>query len=67
MGVTYPPGLPQNAKSTHIFRLDSVNVDVALMCFAEAKTRLFRSGFIYLISNDFLVAGTGFEPVTFRL
>ena len=46
---------------------DSSNVDVALMCFGQAKTRLFRSGSIYLISLYFLVAGTGFEPVTFRL
>ena len=49
------------------FEGDSSNVDVALMCFAQAETRLFRSGSIYLISLVILVAGTGFEPVTFRL
>ena len=46
---------------------DSSNVDVALRCFGQAKTRLFRSGSIYLILLLDLVAGTGFEPVTFRL
>ncbi len=33
------------------------------MCFAQAKTRLFKSGPMYLISFSNLVAGTGFEPV----
>ena len=46
---------------------DSSNVEVALMCFAQVETRLFRSSSMYLICNKILVAGTGFEPVTFRL
>ena len=50
-----------------LFRVDSSNVDVALMCFGQAETRLIRSSFNYLISFSNLVAGTGFEPVTFRL
>ncbi len=50
-----------------LFHRVSLYVDVALMCFGQAKTRLFKSGSIYLISLLFLVAGTGFEPVTFRL
>jgi hypothetical protein len=49
------------------FTHDSSNVDMALTQNAQAKTRLFRSGSIYLISCNNLVAGTGFEPVTFRL
>ena len=49
------------------FKRDSSNVDMALTQNAQAKTRLFKSGSIYLILLDFLVAGTGFEPVTFRL
>ena len=47
--------------------VDSQNVDMALTWNATHKTRLFRSGSKYLISCNFLVAGTGFEPVTFRL
>ena len=31
------------------FEGDSANVEVALRCFAQAKTRLFKSGSIYLI------------------
>ena len=46
---------------------DSSNVDVALMCFANAKARLIRSGFKRLILCIILVAGVGFEPTTFRL
>ena len=53
--------------SADIFRGDSSNVDMALTQNAQAKTRLFRSGSIYLICLLDLVAGTGFEPVTFRL
>ena len=49
------------------FEGDSVNVDVALMCFGQAKTRLFGSGSIYLIYLLDLVAGAGFEPAAFRL
>ena len=49
------------------FKRDSSNVDMALTQNAQAKTRLFKSGSIYLISLLDLVAGTGFEPVTFRL
>jgi hypothetical protein len=49
------------------FTRDYSNVDMALTQNAQAKTRLFRSGSIYLISFNILVAGTGFEPVTFRL
>ena len=49
------------------FTRDSSNVDMALTQNAQAKTRLFKSGYIYLISLIILVAGTGFEPVTFRL
>ena len=58
--------IPQTQKGP-AFHRDSSNVDVALMCFGQAKTRLFRSGSKYLISCNILVAGTGFEPVTFRL
>ena len=43
------------------------NVDMALTQNAQAKTRLFRSGSIYLISLLDLVAAVGFEPTTFRL
>ena len=42
------------------FQGDSSNVDVALMCFGQAKTRLFRSGSIYLICLLDLVAGAGY-------
>ncbi len=49
------------------FQGDSSNVEVALMCFAQTKTRLFRSDSKSLLYNGILVAGTGFEPVTFRL
>ena len=49
------------------FQRDSSNVDMALTQNAQAKIRLFRSGSIYLILLLNLVAGTGFEPVTFRL
>ena len=45
----------------------SSNVDMVLTQNAQAKTRLFKSGSIYLIFNVDLVSGTGFEPVTFRL
>jgi hypothetical protein len=47
--------------------VDSQNVDMALTWNATHKTRLLKSGSIYLISFMNLVAGTGFEPVTFRL
>ncbi len=47
--------------------VDSQNVDMALTWNATHKTRLFRSGSKYLMYCNFLVAGTGFEPVTFRL
>ena len=50
-----------------LLRGDSQNVDTALTQNGQAKTRLFKSGYIYLISLVFLVAGTGFEPVTFKL
>ena len=50
-----------------LLRGDSSNVDVALMCFAQAETRLFKSGSKYLICLLVLVAGVGFEPTTFRL
>ena len=53
--------------SADIFRGDSSNVDMALTQNAQAKTRLFESGSMSLICNVVLVAGTGFEPVTFRL
>ena len=49
------------------FTRDSSNVDMALTQHAQAKPRLFKSGSIYLISLLDFVAGTGFEPVTFRL
>jgi len=49
------------------FTRDSSNVDVALTQNAQAKTRLFRSGSIYLTCLVFLVAGAGFEPAAFRL
>ena len=55
------------SKRRGFFTHDSSNVDMALTQNAEAKTRLFRSGSIYLICLVILVAGTGFEPVTFRL
>ena len=42
------------------FTRDSSNVDMALTQNAQAKTRLFTSGSIYLISLLDLVAGTGF-------
>ena len=50
-----------------LLRGDSQNVDTALTRNGQAKTRLFMSCSIYLICLVFLVAGTGFEPVTFRL
>jgi len=46
---------------------DSSNVDKALTRIAQAKTRLFKSGSMYLILQNNLVAGVGFEPTTFRL
>ena len=49
------------------FEGDSSNVEVALMCFAQTETRLFRSCSIYLITRNISVAGTGFEPAAFRL
>ena len=49
------------------FTRDSSNVDMALTQNAQAKTRLFRSGSMSLLLREDLVAGTGFEPVTFRL
>ena len=54
-------------ESHSTFQGDSSNVDKALTRIAQAETRLFKSGSIYLISLVILVAGTGFEPVTFRL
>ena len=54
-------------QKTTAFQRDTSNVDMALTQNAQAKTRLFKSGSIYLISLLDLVAGTGFEPVTFRL
>ena len=59
--------LASKRKRPSLCRGDSSNVEVALRCFAQAKTRLFRSGSMSLIYLLFLVAGTGFEPVTFRL
>ena len=50
-----------------LFRGDSSNVEVAFRCFGQAKTRLFLLGSKVLITLYNLVAGTGFEPVTFRL
>ena len=58
---------PQETDFAVFLQRHSSNVDVALMCFAQAKTRLFKSGSKYLICLYNLVAGTGFEPVTFRL
>ena len=46
---------------------DSSNVDLALTRFARGHTQVKRSGFKYLFCLGYLVAGTGFEPVTFRL
>ena len=47
--------------------VDSQNVDMALTWIATNKARRFTSGSKCLTSLMFLVAGTGFEPVTFRL
>ena len=49
------------------FKRDSSNVDLALTRFAIAYTQAKRSTFKPLILLGNLVAGTGFEPVTFRL
>ena len=59
--------VPPDYKKTALFAGRSSNVDMALTQNAQAKTRLFKSGSKYLITLLFLVAGTGFEPVTFRL
>ena len=56
----------EGAQRSRLWR-DSQIVDMALTQNANDKTRLFRSGSIYLILRNILVAGTGFEPVTFRL
>ena len=45
----------------------SPNVQVAMRCFAHCYTQVFLSDYNHLERLDFLVAGTGFEPVTFRL
>ena len=50
-----------------LFQRDSSNVEVALRYFGQTKTRLFKSDYNCLIYLYILVAGTGFEPVTFRL
>jgi hypothetical protein len=66
----WPPRLVRSVIRTQtapLFRGDSSNVDKALTRIAQAKTRLFKSGSMHLISFKILVAGTGFEPVTFRL
>jgi hypothetical protein len=49
------------------FHGDSSNVDVALTRFAITHTQAKRSTFNSLVLLNILVAGTGFEPVTFRL
>jgi hypothetical protein len=54
-------------KKPHFSWGDSSNVDKALTRIAQAKTRLFKSGSMYLILQNNLVAGVGFEPTTFRL
>jgi hypothetical protein len=46
---------------------DSKNVDQALTRIETQETRRFTSGSNLLIYLEDLVAGTGFEPVTFRL
>jgi hypothetical protein len=56
----------QNAAGT-AFQGDWSNVDQVLTRIPKAKTRRFASGSNMLISLWILVAGTGFEPVTFRL
>jgi hypothetical protein len=48
-------------------QMDCVNVDQALTRIGTRKTRRFASGSKPLIYLEDLVAGTGFEPVTFRL
>ena len=45
----------------------SFNVDVALSCFASMRKPRGEAGRKLRISFTILVAGTGFEPVTFRL
>ncbi len=45
----------------------SSNVDQVLTRIRNAKSRRNPSGFKHLILFMILVAGTGFEPVTFRL
>ena len=59
--LSYP-----SVRAHRFFARDSSNVEVALRCFAQAKARLFKSGYKYMISLLYLVLGTGFEPVTFR-
>ena len=46
---------------------DSSNVDSALTRFCAGHTQVFLSDSNHLLWLAFLVAGTGFEPVTFRL
>ena len=58
---------PSTSKKAPAFQGDSSNVDVALTCFAIVHTQARRSTFKYLLCLRNLVAGTGFEPVTFRL
>jgi hypothetical protein len=43
------------------------NVDLALTRFCAGHTQVFLSDSNHLERLDILVAGTGFEPVTFRL
>jgi hypothetical protein len=63
--------LSMGARDCHLIHAigtcDSANVDMALTWNATQETRRFASGSRYLIYFMDLVAGTGFEPVTFRL
>ena len=50
-----------------LLRGDSSNVDLALTRFCTSYTQVFLSDSNHLKRLVYLVAGTGFEPVTFRL
>ena len=58
---------PPNRKKPSEFQGDSSNVDLALTRFCTSYTQVFLSDSNHLKRLDILVAGTGFEPVTFRL
>ncbi|TGN51518.1 hypothetical protein E4L95_16780 [Paracoccus liaowanqingii] len=54
-------------KSPHTFPEALPNVDVALSCFPDMRKPRCWAERRALLSRGFLVAGIGFEPMTFRL